>query len=187
MTPSLQGLSIFLIGMMGSGKSTVGKVLAHRLNYRFFDSDILIERVAQQTITEIFQSQGETAFREIETQILRELSACLRSVIATGGGVVLEQMNWSHLRQGLIVWLDAPVELLVQRLEEDQTRPLLREGDLQTKLTTLLTQRKALYQEADLVIAIAADYSPEQIADLILARIPSVLQLDAEDWRSQNN
>jgi shikimate kinase len=183
MTPSLQGLSIFLIGMMGSGKSTVGKALAHRLNYRFFDSDILIERVAQQTIMEIFQSQGEAAFRAIETQVLRELAACLRSVIATGGGVVLEQTNWSHLRQGLIVWLDAPVDLLVQRLQPDQSRPLLQEGDLKSKLSTLLDQRHTLYREADLIISLQADLTPEQIAELIVEKIPSVLKSRAEDWR----
>lgn len=187
MTASLQGLSIFLIGMMGSGKSTVGKVLAHHLNYRFFDSDVLIEKVAQQSITEIFQDQGETAFREIETQILRELSACLRSVIATGGGVVLEQMNWSHLRQGLIIWLDVPIDLLVQRLEKDRTRPLLQQGDLRAKLTTLLDQRKALYGEADLIISLQAGQSPEQLAELILERIPLVLKSGEGDLRSQNN
>jgi shikimate kinase len=186
MTPSLQGLSIFLIGMMGSGKSTVGRALAHRLNYRFFDSDILIERVAQQTLIEIFQSQGEAAFRAIETEVLRELAACLRSVVATGGGAVLEQTNWSHLRQGLIVWLDAPVDLLVQRLQQDQSRPLLQEGDLMSKLTTLLEQRHGLYREADLIIALQAGSTPEQIAELILEKIPSVLKSKAEDWRQNN-
>ena len=185
---SLQGLSIFLIGMMGSGKSTVGKVLAHRLNYRFFDSDVLIERVAQQSINDIFQTQGESTFRAMESQILVELAACVRSVVATGGGVVLDPANWSYLHQGLIIWLDAPVDLLVDRLCSDQSRPLLQMGDLRDKLTMLLAERQALYNEADLVIAIQPDHSPEEIATLILTAIPTVLkESDTGDLRSQNN
>ena len=89
----LQGVNVFLIGMMGSGKTTVGQKLAQRLNYRFFDSDVLIERVTQQSINDIFATQGEETFREFETQVLSELAACTKSVIATGGGMVLKPIN----------------------------------------------------------------------------------------------
>lgn len=176
MTNSLQGISIFLIGMMGTGKTTVGQVLAQRLGYRFFDSDDLIERVTQQSINGIFTSQGEESFRDIESKVLAELSAYTKSVIATGGGIVLRPTNWSYLHHGLIIWLDAPVEVLKKRLVEDTTRPLLQESDLTFKLSTLLEQRRALYQQADLHIHIEENQTPEQITAKLIEQIPTVLK-----------
>jgi shikimate kinase len=172
----LQGLSIFLVGMMGAGKSSVGQILAHKLGYRFFDLDVLIERIAGQSISEIFATEGEDYFRELETQVLTELSTYKQCAIATGGGIVLRPMNWSYLHHGLIVWLDAPVELLVQRLEGDTTRPLLKEADLNPKLQAISEARRALYAQADLPLAIAPDQTPDAIADRILVQIPTVLK-----------
>ncbi|MFN5514612.1 MAG: shikimate kinase, partial [Cyanobacteriota bacterium] len=126
MESHLRGLSVFLIGMMGSGKSAVGQVLAKRLGYRFFDADIVLERVAQVSINDFFAQKGESAFRDLESQVLGELAAQTRSVIATGGGAVLRRQNWSYLRHGLVVWLSAPPALLAARLRGDETRPLLR-------------------------------------------------------------
>jgi shikimate kinase len=176
MTQILQNLNLYLIGMMGSGKSTVGKILAHQLGYRFFDTDILIEKVTQSTITEIFAKEGEAYFRQMEHQVLSEVAACTQSVIATGGGIVLKSENWGYLRHGVIVWLSAPVELLVERLAADDTRPLLAQRDLSAKLTQLLAERHHLYQEADLVIPITAEQTPEAIAAQILEQIPSILK-----------
>ena len=176
----LQGLNLYLIGMMGTGKTTVGQRLAKELGYRFFDTDVLIERVAQKSINELFAEEGETFFRELESQVLGEVSACTRSVIATGGGAVLRPVNWGYLRHGLIIWLDAPISLLVERLAEDNTRPLLKMDDLSLKLETLLAERKSLYQEADLQIAIAKNENPEQIVSKILEQIPNVLKSDKQ-------
>ena len=178
MDDGLQGLNIFLIGMMGSGKTTVGQILAKQLDYRFFDTDVLIERVAGKTINEIFATDGEDFFRDLESKILEELSPCTRSAIATGGGIVLRQQNWSHLKQGLIVWLDVPVEVLVSRLTEDKTRPLLKTDDLTLKLTKLLEERHSRYAEADLRIPITANQTPEDIVDQIIAKIPTVLKTE---------
>jgi len=172
----LQGLNIYLIGMMGTGKTTVGQVLAKELGYRFFDTDVLIERVAQKSINELFAEEGETFFRNLESQVLGEVSVCTRSVMATGGGVVLRPVNWSYLRHGLIIWLDAPISLLIERLAKDNTRPLLKMDNLSLKLETLLAERKSLYQEADLQIAIAKDENPEQIVSKILEQIPNILK-----------
>jgi shikimate kinase len=172
----LQGLNLYLIGMMGTGKTTVGQVLAKELGYRFFDTDVLIERVAQKSINELFVEEGETFFRDLESQVLGEVSACTRSVIATGGGAVLRPLNWSYLRHGLIIWLDAPISLLIERLAEDNTRPLLKMDNLSLKLETLLAERKSLYQEADLQIAIAKNENPEQIVSKILEQVPNVLK-----------
>ncbi|MGK7931597.1 MAG: shikimate kinase [Microcystaceae cyanobacterium] len=171
----LKGVSIFLIGMMGSGKTTVGKIVADRLDYHFFDTDELIVKVTKKTINEIFEEEGEERFRGIESQILAELSAYKTSVIATGGGIVLKPVNWSFLHHGLIVWLDAPIPLLCQRLAEDDSRPLLQETDLESRLETLWEERRSLYSEADLHISIKPHHTPEDITDKIFDMIPSAI------------
>jgi shikimate kinase len=162
--------NIYLIGMMGSGKTTVGKLLAEKLDYRFFDTDDLIERLAQKTISEIFNTETEARFRQLESQILGKLSADLKSAnapgapatIATGGGIVQRQKNWKYLRQGLIVWLDADLNLLNQRLAEDNSRP--KRG----KLESLLETRRPLYNQADIRIAIQPEQTPEEIVTQII-------------------
>lgn len=176
MADLLRGLSICLIGMMGTGKTAVGKVLARQLNYRFFDTDVLVEQVAGSTVTEIFAREGEEKFRDLESQVLMELAACTRSVIATGGGVVLRQINWSYLHHSLIIWLDAPVELIAQRLLGDETRPLLQEADPTLRLQSLLEKRRSLYAQADLHILLNFGQTPEAIAQEIITQIPSVLK-----------
>lgn len=181
----LKGINLYLIGMMGAGKSTVGHLLAQRLQYRFFDTDILIERVKQQPITEIFQQEGEASFRALETQVLAELSAYTRSVIATGGGIVLARHNWSYLQQGVVIWLDVPVSELAQRLQADTTRPLLANGtDPIARLQTLLEQRSHLYAQADLRVAVAPAATPDAIAAQLLAHIPRVLKPASASKRS---
>jgi shikimate kinase len=182
----LQGINIYLIGMMGVGKSTVGKVLARKLNYRFFDTDILIERSAPNIfpeidaddrhvgiIKQIFTKLGETQFRDFETQILAQVSQYNKSTIATGGGIVERRENWSFLQYGLVVWLDASEEIISQRLHQDRQsdrRPLLEQ------LTSRLKHRLPLYQQADLKIAITEQSTPESVATEIIAMIPSVLK-----------
>ncbi|NJL01469.1 MAG: shikimate kinase [Spirulinaceae cyanobacterium RM2_2_10] len=172
----LEGITIYLIGMMGAGKSTVGRALAKQLEYRFFDSDDLIEKVSQQAIADLFAHQGEAAFRDLETQVLQQLAACARSVIATGGGIVLRQQNWSYLQEGLVIWLDAPVDILVSRLRDDTSRPLLQAADLTAKLTALFTERRSRYAQADLKISVTAEQTPAAIAQTILTQIPSILK-----------
>ena len=170
----LKGVNVYLIGMMGSGKSTIGKILAQKLNYRFFDTDILIEKVAQRTIPEIFATEGESYFRDLETKVLQELSAYNHSAIATGGGIVEKPVNWSFLRQGLIVWLDADLEVLQQRVAQDTNRPLAG------KLKLLLAKRRSLYAQADLQVISDRIKTPEQVATEIINQIPDKIL-------SQNN
>ena len=183
----LQGLNVFLIGMMGAGKTTVGQLLANKLGYQFFDTDVLIEKVARKTISEIFADDGEDAFRQLESQVLSELSAYTQLTIATGGGIVLRHLNWSYLHHGLIVWLDAPVEVLIERLQNDTTRPLLQDANPTQALQTLLDQRNRLYAEADLHIPVNATETPEQIAGAIIAKIPTVLKSPPVDLPEPNN
>ncbi len=176
MTDILKGVNLYLIGMMGAGKTTVGKLLAAELGYRFFDTDVVIEQLAGQSISEIFAESGEPEFRQLESQVLAELSAYTRMTIATGGGIVLKRENWSYLRHGIIVWLDVPVEQLQTRLEADTTRPLLQDTDLATKLRTLLAQRRALYAQADVHVIPKGNETPEQVAAQTFAQIQQVLK-----------
>lgn len=174
MNSSLQTSNIYLIGMMGSGKTTVGKLLAEKLKYRFLDTDDLIERLTQKTIPEIFATAGEERFRDLESQVLREVFAQTRrteaggaAVIATGGGIVQRQENWRYLRHGLTIWLDVDLTLLTQRLAGDNSRPLA------SQLGSLLETRRPLYNQADLRIAIQPKQTPEEIAAQIFSLLPS--------------
>ncbi len=173
----LQGLNIYLIGMMGSGKSTIGPLLAEKLGYGFLDTDATIEKLVGQSIVEIFQTVGEAEFRQIETQVLAEVSAHIRLVVATGGGIPIRQENWQHLHQGLVIWLDPPVDLLVERLQDDTTRPILDTAeDLQSKLDQIALDRRDKYAEADIRISIASNLTSAEIIDRIFTAIPTVLK-----------
>jgi shikimate kinase len=171
----LKGVNLYLIGMMGVGKTTVGKLLAEEIGYRFIDTDEVIVKAAGKSINEIFAENGEAEFRQLESDVLAQVCAYTKLVIATGGGIVMQQHNWSYLHHGLIVWLDVPVQIILQRLAEDDTRPLLQD-DPESKLRSLLEQRQPMYSQADLHITINATETPEEIATRILATIPSVLK-----------
>ncbi|WP_417158788.1 shikimate kinase [Spirulina subsalsa] len=174
----LKRLSLFLVGMMGSGKSTVGRLLSRQINYRFFDTDVLIEQVTNQTISDLFATAGEGYFRRLETQVLEQVCAYNQSVIATGGGAVLASKNWGYLREGLVIWLDPPLEVIAARLEQSQdtSRPLLGGQDRLSQLTTLHAARCDRYAQADLHIQPQPEDSPEAIASAILAAIPTVIK-----------
>ncbi len=176
MSDLLRGVNLYLIGMMGSGKSTVGRILAEKLSYRFLDTDDLIEKSAQKPINAIFASDGESAFRALETEVLSQLSAYMWMAIATGGGIVLERKNWSYLQHGIVVWLDVPVPLLYDRLKDDTSRPLLQSPDPQKTLEVILNQREPLYAQADLKITVASSETPEAIANGILQALPTILK-----------
>jgi shikimate kinase len=173
---ALQNLNIYLIGMMGCGKSTIGQLLAKQTGYSFIDTDASIEKVAKQSINDIFGAVGEENFRAIESQVLSEVSAYTRLVVATGGGIVLRQANWGNLRQGLVVWLDVNPDVIWQRLATDQTRPLLQGDNPQAKLREILTARCDRYAEADLRVQINTEIDPQIIVNEIIERIPEVLK-----------
>jgi shikimate kinase len=176
MTDFLRGTNLFLIGMMGAGKTTVGQILARQLDYRFFDTDDVIEQAAGQPISTIFAEQGEAGFRQLESRVLAELSTYTRLAIATGGGIVLQRENWGFLHHGVVVWLDVPLEELEQRLQTDTQRPLLQEGNLTVRLQTLMEQRRHLYQQADVRVEWRAGNTPEQVADQVLTQIQAILK-----------
>ena len=172
----LGGRSIYLIGMMGSGKTSTGRPLAKRLGYGFVDADAVIEQVAGCTIPEIFERDGEAGFRSIESQVLNAISQRHSLVVATGGGVVIKPENWGQLHSGIVVWLDVDRGQLLARLRADSTlRPLLQQPDPEAALDTLLQQRRPLYGEADLTVVIN-DETAEAVADGILQLLPGLLK-----------
>ena len=172
----LSGRSIYLIGMMGSGKTSTGRPLAKRLGYGFVDADAVIEQVAGCTIPEIFERDGEAGFRSIESQVLNAISQRHSLVVATGGGVVIKPENWGQLHSGIVVWLDVDRGQLLARLRADSTlRPLLQQPDPEAALDTLLQQRRPLYGEADLTVVIN-DETAEAVADGILQLLPGLLK-----------
>jgi shikimate kinase len=167
----LKGTNLYLIGMMGAGKSALGKQLAKQLGYRFFDTDTLITQVSGQPIPEIFAQSGEAAFRDLETQILAQLVPYTRLVVATGGGIVMRRENWGQLHHGVVIWLDVPLEELKRRLRGDRTRPLLQRPDWPEHLTQLLKDRQQLYQEADIRLQVSGGEDIAAIATRLLAQL----------------
>ncbi|MEB3325666.1 MAG: shikimate kinase [Cyanobacteriota bacterium] len=172
----LKGLNLYLVGMMGTGKSAVGRPLARALGYRFIDADTSLEQAAGATIPEIFKEAGEEGFRALESAVLDQLAAWHSLVVATGGGVVTRPVNWGHLHQGVVIWLDAPEDVLLARLEADPTpRPLLADPDPAGRLRQLLTERRPLYAQADLHILQGME-SPEGVAAQVLEALPGLLR-----------
>lgn len=172
----LEGLNLYLVGMMGTGKSAVGKPLAAALGYRFLDADTSVERVAGRSIPDLFAEVSEPGFRDLETAVLGQIASWHSLVVATGGGVVTRPENWGHMQQGVVVWLDAPPELLLSRLAADPSpRPLLQTADPESQLSSLLSQRQRLYAQADLHIRQAGE-PIEQVAEAVLAQLPTILK-----------
>ncbi|WP_216910344.1 shikimate kinase [Synechococcus sp. CCY 0621] len=172
----LDGLNIYLVGMMGAGKSAVGQPLAEALGYRFIDADATLTEAAGRPIAEIFSSEGEEAFRALETSVLNGIASWHSLVVATGGGAVTRPENWGHMRQGVVVWLDAPETELLRRLAADPTRrPLLEAPDRTGRLQALLQERRPLYAQAD--VAVVQDGGlPAAVALQVLEALPSVLR-----------
>jgi shikimate kinase len=167
-----------LIGYRGTGKSTVGRILAERLNRRFLDADLEIEARAGRSIRSIFTEWGEAVFRDWEEQTLAELtSAFPDAIVATGGGAVLRESNRRRIRAlGLVVWLKAEPRVLAHRLKSDgrglAERPPLTPSGTLSEIATVLEDRIPLYQELADAVFETGDKTPEEVAAEILGRWP---------------
>ncbi|MCP5143455.1 MAG: shikimate kinase AroK [Gammaproteobacteria bacterium] len=160
--------SIFLIGPMGAGKSTVGRQVAKALGRTFYDSDKEIERRTGASISLIFEVEGEEGFRAREADVIDELTGLPDIVLATGGGAVLNETNRRLLAErGLVVYLRAPLEKLYARTRLDKSRPLLQGDNPRARLTRIVREREPLYREtADLIIE-TDNHTVRQIVNLL--------------------
>ncbi len=168
---------IVLVGLMGAGKSTVGKRLAARLGISFLDTDTEIETAAAMTIPEIFEKHGEPAFRRGEAKVIERLLQDMRNanppggVLATGGGAYMRPETRDNIaKYGVSVWLRADVDLLLKRVARRNNRPLLKHGDARETLLRLRDERYPVYALADIVVdSIEAPH--EEIVDMVLEKL----------------
>ena len=167
--------NIFLVGLMGAGKSTVGRILARRLGKRFVDTDHEIEKRNGVTIPVIFEIEGEDGFRRREQEVLADLAQEKDLVLSTGGGIVLKPENREVLRtHGFVVYLNARPELLAERTKHDRTRPLLNVEDPLTRLRELYAVRDPLYREVAHAIVETGRGAPQQVVQAILGEISRI-------------
>ncbi len=170
--------NIFLVGLMGAGKTTVGRQLACALRLPFEDSDRTIEARTGVTIPFLFEQEGEAGFRLREKQIVDELTAGEGVVLATGGGVVLDADNRAHLKgRGCVVYLRAPIEILVARTAHDRNRPLLQGTNPHARLRQLLEIRDPLYREVADVILDTSNRSIRVVVRELLQRLDRYARL----------
>lgn len=166
---------IYLVGLMGAGKSTVGKLLAQTLNWDFLDLDNEIESTSGNTISQIFSESGEDAFRQLESEALHKTKALQNVIIACGGGVVTRAENVSFLKDVTTIWLELTPEEAAARLEYATDRPLLSEcKDTLNKLGSILESRQDAYTQAATLRINAGGNSPETIAGQIMKELKAL-------------
>jgi shikimate kinase len=164
--------NIFLVGMMGAGKTTVGRLLANFLEKRFYDSDREIQKRTGVSIPLIFEIEGEAGFRKRETEMLSELVKTGNIVLATGGGAVLSEENREMLRRsGTVIYLRATIDDLWRRTRHDKNRPMIQTQDPRTKQTELYAQRDPLYRETAHIIVESGKRSARHLAQLLAQQL----------------
>jgi shikimate kinase len=163
--------NIALVGFMATGKSAVGRNLARKLHRRFVDLDALIEKAEGRKVWEIFAEKGESYFRRLEKQTLEQILSQQGQIIATGGGIILDEGNLTLLRQkSLLIGLTASTEVLVGRVGRNSKRPLLKGADVRARIEELLQQRQSRYAQADVSIdtsGLTINQVVEKILDII--------------------
>jgi shikimate kinase len=171
---ALSGRSIVLVGMMGAGKSSIGRRLASRLGIPFIDADTEIESAAGMTIPEIFEKHGEPYFRAGEARVIARLLDNGPQVLATGGGAVMDPQTRALIGQkGISIWLKADIDVLLKRTKRRNDRPLVE------KIKDLLPAREPIYAQADIIIQ-SRDEPHDAIIDEIMGELPKRLGLNSE-------
>jgi shikimate kinase len=166
------GKSIVLIGMMGAGKSSVGRLLQRRTGLARFDTDEMVAAKFGSPVAEIFATQGETMFRDAESEALRSLAEEDSAIVVTGGGIVLRPENVDLLKQmGLVVWLEAKEETLFERASRRETRPLLKTENPRMAFAAMLKARRPLYQSAADLRIDTTKLTHDEVADMILTEV----------------
>ncbi|KAG7345824.1 shikimate kinase [Nitzschia inconspicua] len=181
--PRLNGVNLYLIGMMGTGKSSVGDIVARRMGtYKFLDTDAIIEKATGMSIPEIFEQEGEDGFRTVESQVLDSVHSYVRCVVSTGGGLVTKAQNWGKLQSGIVVWLDVDPETIMERIQGTD-RPLLQTEDPLRTLKQLLEERYPKYSQADVRIEITSDMDEEAVASKIIFELHNHIDENPPAWK----
>lgn len=163
--------NIVLVGFMGTGKTSVGKVLGQRLKRPVMDIDRMIEEREGRKIAEIFEKEGEVHFRALEKEAVREAAASQGAVLTTGGGAVVDPENLARLKEtGILVCLAASAETIYSRVKNSKHRPLLKEGDVLGEIKRLLEARAPFYAQADYTLQTDGQ-SPVYVAKVILKKL----------------
>lgn len=185
----LRGTSIYVVGMMGTGKSTIARKLADGLRlYSFLDTDAIIEQLMEAPISEVFAREGEEAFRIMEARVLGEVHSYVKMVIATGGGLVKDPKNWGKLQTGLVVNLNMPIGDIVARLQKNadevNKRPLLQghPDDVVQKLTAIHEDRKHMYEQADVVVDISAEDTVDDVVYNVVTSLQNFIDSNPPKW-----
>jgi shikimate kinase len=174
--------NIFLVGMMGAGKTTIAKLVAGLLEKTVYDSDREIQKRTGVSIPVIFEIEGESGFRKRETEILSELVKGRDIVLATGGGAVLSRENREMLRRnGTVIYLRATIDDLWRRTRQDKNRPLLQTPDPRTKLAELYAQRDPLYRETAHIVVESGKRSARNLAQLLAQQLAACSGFRADD------
>jgi len=176
---ALEQRSIVLVGMMGAGKSSIGRRVAARLGIAFVDADVEIEEAAGMSIAEIFAAHGEPYFRAGEARVIARLLDHGPQVLATGGGAFMNEQTRANIRdKGVSVWLKAELDVLTRRLKRRNDRPLLKTADPVATLANLLAERDPIYGEAD-VMVMSREIAHDLIVGEIIAAVSSKLGVAA--------
>ncbi|HEY5994893.1 MAG TPA: shikimate kinase [Gallionellaceae bacterium] len=178
--PKRQSGNIFLVGMMGSGKTTIGRLLAKQLGKTFIDCDEEIQKRTGVSVTHIFDVEGEAGFRKREAAVIHELAQLDNIVMATGGGAVLGEENRAELASnGLVIYLKGSVHDLWQRTRHDRSRPLLQTADPLAKLKELYKQRDPLYNEVADMVVLSGKQSAQHLIMKLLQQLEQVTTMQS--------
>ncbi|PTM96531.1 shikimate kinase [Mycoplana dimorpha] len=172
---ALGSRNLVLVGLMGAGKSAIGRLVAQALSVPFVDADHEIERVSRMSISDLFARYGEDEFRALEARVMKRLLRSGPRVISTGGGAYINERTRRHIKRGgLTVWLKADLDVLWERVNKRDTRPLLKTENPKQTLENLMNARYPIYAEADLTV-LSRDVRKEEVVEDVLAAIASTI------------
>ena len=168
---ALGSRNLILVGLMGAGKSSVGRIVAHQLGIPFVDSDAEIEKVSRMSISELFAAYGEEEFRALESRVMKRLLKNGPRVVSTGGGAFINNRTRKHIKRGGVsIWLKADIDVLWERVSKRDTRPLLKTENPKQTLENLMNARYPIYELADLTV-LSRDVRKELMAEEVLRAV----------------
>lgn len=188
----LRKCPLYFVGCMGCGKSVVAKYAAFELGYRFLDTDELVELAAGGVpVSKIFADSGEDAFRNVESAVLDQVQSFTSTCVATGGGIVLRNENWARMQTGIVVFLDVPARVLAERLDGDESRPLLAGLDgidaKEGRLREILESRRIRYELADVTVPVTGEQAVDDIAGDIFRRVANFIKSNPPRFAEAEN